>query len=94
MIQPPSVGPKMDAKPNTLANNPWILGALGRRENVADDGEQQSHRHARAQSLHAAKHDELRHAVAGNPMNWPARAAKGRCGHEQNVPARKNHFRP
>jgi hypothetical protein len=42
-----------------------ILAALGRRENVADDGERQAHHHASSDALQSSKNDELVHAVDG-----------------------------
>ena len=58
--------------------------ALGRREDVADDREEQSHHHAGADTLQAAEQNQLIHPVDRNEREVAGKAAQRRRHDEQD----------
>ena len=61
MMRPPASGPTTAESAQTLARQPWILAALVRRIEVADDGHGGRLNRARADALHEPEHDQRRH---------------------------------
>src|SRR5262249_983867 len=62
---------------------------LGRRKDVTDDRERESHHHAAANTLCRTKHDQLIHAVETCEIQFSRGAAKSGCHDEARGPAEK-----
>ncbi len=96
VIQPPSVGPKIDASPHTPANNPWNFARSAGAKISPMMVNSKPTIIARAQSLQAAEHDELRHPVARDPgepiqprRKMPTPARTGTSPPEKTISAHK-----